>query len=108
MCGDLRSHGGASGPQRPVAGHGSHPQVNERHLLLCSAATTSKGTAFHSALLASALQWSSCSVFRSFRPSPLRVCSPDYKLSISSLENGQEYRFTVRVSGAAAPNDCIS
>lgn len=26
------------------------------------------------------------------------TCSPDYKLSITSLENGQPYRFTVRVS----------
>ena len=37
---------------------------------------------------------------------PYHNCSPDYKLSISSLENGQPYRFIVRVSSTAALAQC--
>ncbi|PRW57964.1 peptidase S53 [Chlorella sorokiniana] len=39
---------------------------------------------------------------RSLGMAPIR--SPDYKQSISSLENGQPYRFTVRAFSASFPN----
>lgn len=103
----LRSDGSTPGPQRALLGHGPHPQVNNRPAFQACMPVASAGVA---AGLQPGRSRSSpdsfrtptlCRPQRTYPPllsSSIPTCSPDYKLSITSLENGQPYRFTVRVS----------